>query len=66
MSFVFYQGLCLEPSAPYTQEQNSRAEYSGGVIKDKARAMRLGARLPAYLIRQVICTAVYLYNQTLK
>src|SRR5208282_554090 len=30
----------LEPSAPYTQDQNGGAERSGGVIKEKGRAMR--------------------------
>ena len=36
----------LEPSAPDTQAQNGGAERSGGVIKDKARTMRLDANLP--------------------
>ena len=37
----------VEPSAPYAQSQNGGAERSGGVVKDKARAMREGAKLPA-------------------
>jgi hypothetical protein len=36
--------LKVEPSAPYTQLQNGAAERSGGVIKDKERAMRNRAR----------------------
>ncbi|KAH7462214.1 hypothetical protein FOMA001_g18721 [Fusarium oxysporum f. sp. matthiolae] len=36
----------VEPSAPYTQAQNGGAEVSGKIIKNKARAMRAGARLP--------------------
>jgi hypothetical protein len=36
----------LEPSSPNTQNQNGAAERSGGVIKNKERAMRIGARLP--------------------
>jgi hypothetical protein len=42
-------GMRLEPSAPYTQSQNGGAERSGGVIKEKARAMRAGAKLPSFL-----------------
>lgn len=40
------QGIAIEPSAPDTQAQNGGAERSGGVIKEKARAMRLDANLP--------------------
>jgi hypothetical protein len=36
----------LELSFPNTQDQNGAAERSGGIIKDKERAMRIGARLP--------------------
>jgi hypothetical protein len=36
----------LKPSAPNTQAQNRGAERSGGVIKEKARAIRLDANLP--------------------
>lgn len=54
----------LEPSAPYTQAQNGAAERSGGVIKEKERAMRTGARLPHQLWPEIGKTAVYLYNRT--
>ena len=40
------QGIAVEPSALDTQAQNSGAERSGGVIKEKSRAMRLDADLP--------------------
>ncbi len=56
----------LEPSAPYTQAQNGGAERSGGVIKDKARSMRTGAKLPSFLWVEIFRTAVYLYNRTPK
>jgi hypothetical protein len=39
------QGIIVEPSAPDTQAQNGGAERSGGVNKEKARAMRLDANL---------------------
>lgn len=58
--------IIVEPSAPDTQAQNGGAERSGGVIKNKARAMRSGARLPAYLWLEIFRAAVYLYNRTPK
>ncbi|RYO84351.1 hypothetical protein DL764_009346 [Monosporascus ibericus] len=56
----------LKPSAPHTQAQNGGAERSGGVIKEKATAMRSGAKLPAFLIVYIFKAAVYLYNRTPK
>lgn len=57
-------GIKLEPSAPDTQAQNGGAERSGGVIKEKARAMRLDANLPWELWPEITRAAVYLYNRT--
>ncbi|KAH7471650.1 hypothetical protein FOMA001_g13746 [Fusarium oxysporum f. sp. matthiolae] len=59
-------GMRLEPSAPYAQSQNGGAERSGGVIKEKARAMRAGAKLPSFLWVEIWRAAVYLYNRTPK
>ena len=56
--------IILEPSAPDTQAQNGGAERSGGVIKDKARAIRLDANLPWELWPEITRAAVYLYNRT--
>jgi hypothetical protein len=36
----------IEPSALDTQAQNGGAERLGGVIKEKARAIRIDANLP--------------------
>lgn len=58
------QGIVVEPSAPYTQAQNGGAERSGGVNKEKARAMRLDANLSWELWPEVTRAAVYLYNRT--
>jgi hypothetical protein len=58
------QGLAVEPSAPDNQAQNGGAERSGGVIKEKSRAMRLDANLPWELWPEVMRSAVWLYNQT--
>ena len=56
------KGLVFEPSAPNTQSQNGAAERSGGVIKDKSRAMR--GKLPTEMWREYVRAAVYLYNRT--
>lgn len=56
------EGISAEPSAPNTQAQNGLAERSGGVILEKARAMR--GSLPNDLWPEIINTAAYLYNRT--
>src|SRR5262249_46187547 len=43
--FIHSYRIKLEPSAPHTQSQNGGAERSGGVIKEKIRAMR--GKLPS-------------------
>lgn len=58
------QGITLEPSAPNTQAQNGAAERSGGVIIEKARAMRIGANLPHDLWNEIVNCAVYLRDRT--
>ncbi|KAI1676615.1 gag-pre-integrs multi-domain protein [Pyrenophora tritici-repentis] len=58
------QGIRVEPSAPDTQAQNGGAERSGGVNKEKARAMRLDANLSWELWPEITRAAVYLYNRT--
>jgi hypothetical protein len=58
------QGITFEPLAPETHDQNRRAKRSGGVIIEKARSMRISARLPHDLWIEIINSAVYLYNRT--
>ena len=58
------KGIEFEPSAPRTQDQNGRAERSGGVIMEKSRAMRISANLPHDLWKEIVNTAVYLHNRT--
>jgi hypothetical protein len=62
--FLASKSIKIEPLAPNTQGQNSGAERSGGVLKDKERAMRVRARLPHALWPKIGKTAVYLYNRT--
>jgi hypothetical protein len=44
--FLAFKSIRIEPLAPNTQGQNGGAKRSGGVLKDKERVMRVGARLP--------------------
>jgi hypothetical protein len=62
--FLASKSIRIEPSAPNTQGQNGGAERSKGVLKDKKRAMRVGARFPHVLWPEIGKTAVYLYNRT--
>ncbi|OAA34885.1 polyprotein [Cordyceps fumosorosea ARSEF 2679] len=56
----------IEPkrSAPNTQAQNGGAERSGGAIMEKARTMRIAARLPHDLWKDIVEAACYLRNRT--
>jgi hypothetical protein len=58
------QGITFEPSAPHTQAQNGTAERSGGVITERARAMRIAANLPHDLWNEIVNCAVYLRDRT--
>src|SRR6266436_2469008 len=58
------RGIEFEKCAPDTHEQNGLAERIGRLIVEKARAMRLSAHLPHALWREIIASAVYLYNRT--
>jgi hypothetical protein len=60
------RGIDFEKCAPDTHEQNRVAERMGCLIVEKARAIRLSAHLPHALWREIIATAVYLYNRTPK
>jgi hypothetical protein len=64
VKFLASKSIRIELSAPNTQGQNNGAERSGGVLKDKERAMRVGARLPHALWPEIGKIAVYLYNRT--
>jgi hypothetical protein len=54
----------IEPSPPHTQSLNGAAERSGGVVKEKANAMRDSSKLPVSLWREICKAAVYLLNRT--
>jgi hypothetical protein len=58
------EGITFDPSALYTPEQNSSAEHSGGVIIQRAQAMRVHARLPEDLWPEIVPAAAYILNRT--
>jgi hypothetical protein len=62
--FLASKSIRIKPLAPNTQGQNGGAERSGGVLKDKERAMRVGARFLHALWPEIGKTVVYLYNKT--
>jgi hypothetical protein len=62
--FLDSKSIRIKLLAPNTQGQNGGAKRSRGVLKDKERAMRVGARLPYALWPKIGKTAVYLYNRT--
>jgi hypothetical protein len=63
IKFLAFKSIRIELSAPNTQGQNGGAERSRGVLKNKERAMRVGARLLYVLWPKISKTAVYLYNR---
>lgn len=58
------QGITLNRSPPFTQDQNGGAERSGGVIISRARAMHIDSELPGYMWPEVVMAAGYLLNRT--
>jgi hypothetical protein len=60
------QGILFEPLAPDTHDQNGQAERLEGVIMAKARSIRIRAKLSHDLWQEIVNTAVYLYNRTLR
>jgi hypothetical protein len=58
------QGITLNRSPPYTQDQNGAAERSGGVIITMARAIHIDSELPGYMWPEVATATGYLLNRT--
>lgn len=57
------KGIKFEPSAPYTPEQNGRAERSNRTIVECARTMLLASGLPRSLWAEAVNCAVNLLNR---
>jgi len=64
LSYLESKGIEHEPTAPYTPEQNGRAERDNQTINDSARAMLIAKNLDERLWAEAVRTAVYLLNRT--
>lgn len=62
--FLNKNGIELETTAPYTPEQNARAERENRTVMECARSMMCGAGVPKYLWAEAVNTAIYLLNRT--
>lgn len=58
------RGITLEISAPHTPAQNGYLERFGGILQVKARAIRIGSKLPQSLWPEVVKAAGYILNRT--
>jgi hypothetical protein len=57
-------GMLYEPAPPGTKEPNGLIERAGGVLTQRARAMRIHAHLPKNLSHEMYRTAAYILNRT--
>jgi hypothetical protein len=62
--WLLKQGITLNRSPPYTQDQNRAAERSRGVIITMARAIHIDSELPGYIWPEVATVTGYLLNRT--
>jgi hypothetical protein len=56
--------MLYEPASPGTKESNGHIERTGGVLTQRARAMRIHANLPKDLSHEMYRTAAYILNRT--
>ncbi|KAK1914257.1 hypothetical protein P3342_007503 [Pyrenophora teres f. teres] len=57
-------GILYESAPPGTKEPNGLVERAGGVLTQRARAMRLHSQLPKDLSHEMYRTAAYILNRT--
>jgi hypothetical protein len=57
-------GMLYEPAPAGTKEPNGLIERAGGVLTQRARAMRIHAHLPKNLLHEMYRTAAYILNRT--
>ena len=63
-TYLAKKGIKLETTAPYTPQQNGRAERDNRTIVESARTMMLRGRTPRYLWAEAVNTAIYILNRT--
>ncbi|ODM88300.1 Retrovirus-related Pol polyprotein from transposon TNT 1-94 [Orchesella cincta] len=62
-SFLNEKGIIHGKSAPYSPQSNGKIEREMRTIKDTARAMMIGAKVPEYLWAEAVATSVYIHNR---
>lgn len=62
--YLVKHGITLETTAPYTPEQNGKAERDLRTIVECARSMLYTKDIPTYLWAEAVNTAVYILNRT--
>lgn len=62
--YLCAKGINLETTAPYTSEQNRRAERDNRTLIESAKAMLHGKNLPVRLWAEAVNTACYILNWT--
>jgi len=62
--FLSTDGIALEPSALYTQNQNGVSERAIRTIVETARSMLLNAKLTDRFWEEAVRTVVYLKNRS--
>lgn len=63
-TYLESKGITRETTAPYTPEQNGKAERDNRTIIESARTMLRAKDLPKNLWAEAVNTAVYLLNRT--
>lgn len=64
-SYLRSKGICMENTAPYTPEQNGKAERENRTIIESARTMLHAKNLPQKLWVEAVSTTLYILNRTI-
>ena len=62
MAFYAEKGILHERSAPYTQQQNGKAERMNRTLMEKSRAMKIAAGMPNKMWALALKCAACLHN----
>ena len=63
-AYLEEKGIVMENTAPYTPQQNGKAERANRTIFECARTMLRAKELPKFLWAEAVSTAVYVLNHT--
>lgn len=62
--YLMSRGIELQVTAPYTPQQNGKAERENRTVVESARTMLKARNLPLYLWAEAVNTATYVLNRT--